>query len=261
MRPERRYRVRPEVLREVAGATSPAPGAAGGRRLFVRTLTATLRRAGVPALRRAGGDGAAEHRCLGLVRRRRSWRIPRAQPGHGMAVCRRARAASSGSAHCMATLGPDRYRSSVSVRCRRCARLASRRSTYDLRGATSAWRADRLGPVSLALRPSPSRAVRHAGGPARSRHMVTADGVRARCRPDAMAGVDATLHIDRRRRFGFSGAHRHRDALSGHADGHRRDRGMVYQWVGVEILRRAWVNLDFVWTLALVAAGGLLLLA
>ena len=36
---------------------------------------------------------------------------------------------------------------------------------------------------------------------------------------------------------------------------------LVYQWIGVGILRRAWVNLDFVWTLALVAAGGLLLLA
>jgi hypothetical protein len=34
----------------------------------------------------------------------------------------------------------------------------------------------------------------------------------------------------------------------------------VYQWVGLEILRRAWINLDLVWTLALIAAGVLLLL-
>ena len=34
----------------------------------------------------------------------------------------------------------------------------------------------------------------------------------------------------------------------------------VYEWVGLEILRRGWINVDLVWTLALVAAGALLLL-
>ena len=34
----------------------------------------------------------------------------------------------------------------------------------------------------------------------------------------------------------------------------------VYEWVGLEILRRAWINVDLVWTLALAGAGGLLLL-
>jgi hypothetical protein len=34
----------------------------------------------------------------------------------------------------------------------------------------------------------------------------------------------------------------------------------VYHWVGVEMLRRAWINLDLVWTLALLAAGAWLLL-
>lgn len=34
----------------------------------------------------------------------------------------------------------------------------------------------------------------------------------------------------------------------------------VYEWIGLEILRRAWINLDLVWTAALVAAGALLLL-
>ena len=29
----------------------------------------------------------------------------------------------------------------------------------------------------------------------------------------------------------------------------------VYEWIGVEILRRAWINLDAIWMLALVAAG------
>ena len=34
----------------------------------------------------------------------------------------------------------------------------------------------------------------------------------------------------------------------------------VYEWIGLGILRRAWFNLDLVWTIALVAAGALLLL-
>jgi hypothetical protein len=35
----------------------------------------------------------------------------------------------------------------------------------------------------------------------------------------------------------------------------------VYEWVGLEILRSTWVNVDLVWTFALAAAGSLLLLA
>lgn len=35
---------------------------------------------------------------------------------------------------------------------------------------------------------------------------------------------------------------------------------VVYQWVGVAILRRAWINLDLVWTAALLAAGAWLVL-
>src|SRR3954471_2997884 len=34
----------------------------------------------------------------------------------------------------------------------------------------------------------------------------------------------------------------------------------VYEWVGLELLRRAWINVDLVWTWALVAAGAWLLL-
>ncbi len=34
---------------------------------------------------------------------------------------------------------------------------------------------------------------------------------------------------------------------------------VVYQWVGLEILRRAWINVDTIWTLALLLAGALLL--
>jgi hypothetical protein len=35
----------------------------------------------------------------------------------------------------------------------------------------------------------------------------------------------------------------------------------VYEWVGLEVLRSAWINLDLLWTLALVAAGALLIFA
>jgi hypothetical protein len=34
----------------------------------------------------------------------------------------------------------------------------------------------------------------------------------------------------------------------------------VYEWIGLEILRHAWFNVDLIWTLALLLAGGLLLL-
>ncbi len=35
---------------------------------------------------------------------------------------------------------------------------------------------------------------------------------------------------------------------------------MVYEWLGLAFLRRGWINLDFLWTMALVAAGVFLLL-
>jgi hypothetical protein len=35
---------------------------------------------------------------------------------------------------------------------------------------------------------------------------------------------------------------------------------VVYEWVGVEILRRAWINIDLLWIAALVATGMLMLL-
>jgi hypothetical protein len=35
----------------------------------------------------------------------------------------------------------------------------------------------------------------------------------------------------------------------------------TYEWLGLEILRRAWINVDLIWTLALVAAGAILLVS
>jgi hypothetical protein len=34
---------------------------------------------------------------------------------------------------------------------------------------------------------------------------------------------------------------------------------VVYQWLGVDFLRRGWINLDLIWTAALVATGLILL--
>jgi hypothetical protein len=34
----------------------------------------------------------------------------------------------------------------------------------------------------------------------------------------------------------------------------------VYEWVGLEVLRRAWLNVDALWVTALVATGLLMLL-
>jgi hypothetical protein len=36
---------------------------------------------------------------------------------------------------------------------------------------------------------------------------------------------------------------------------------LVHDWLGVAVLRRAWINLDLVWTAALVATGALLLMS
>jgi len=35
---------------------------------------------------------------------------------------------------------------------------------------------------------------------------------------------------------------------------------VVYKWIGVTFLRRGWINLDLVWTLALGACGAVLLI-
>jgi hypothetical protein len=35
----------------------------------------------------------------------------------------------------------------------------------------------------------------------------------------------------------------------------------TYAWLGLEILRRAWINVDLIWTLALAAAGAILLVS
>ncbi|MEZ4500406.1 MAG: hypothetical protein R2839_10090 [Thermomicrobiales bacterium] len=34
---------------------------------------------------------------------------------------------------------------------------------------------------------------------------------------------------------------------------------VVYRWVGVEVLRKAWINLDVIWTASMFIAGGITL--
>jgi len=36
---------------------------------------------------------------------------------------------------------------------------------------------------------------------------------------------------------------------------------VVYEWIGLTILRRAWINCDLIWTIGLIAAGGVLLIS
>ena len=35
----------------------------------------------------------------------------------------------------------------------------------------------------------------------------------------------------------------------------------VYEWIGLAVLRRAWINCDLIWTVGLVTAGGVLLVS
>jgi hypothetical protein len=35
----------------------------------------------------------------------------------------------------------------------------------------------------------------------------------------------------------------------------------VYEWIGLGVLRSAWINLDLAWTIALAASGAYLLLS
>jgi len=34
---------------------------------------------------------------------------------------------------------------------------------------------------------------------------------------------------------------------------------LVYEWIGLEVLRHAWINVDVIWIAALIGAGGWLL--
>jgi hypothetical protein len=34
---------------------------------------------------------------------------------------------------------------------------------------------------------------------------------------------------------------------------------VIYKWVGIAFLRRGWINLDLIWTIALVVCGVILL--
>ena len=125
-------------------------------------------------------------------------------------------------------------------------------------------RADRLGALSLALRPSAPRALRHADRVGRagvwSFLMATAHGAGLMLWPVLMplcvaaaaepggAGPLVTALI---------GIGVHTLAMLAVTTAMAV---AVYEWIGLEILRRAWINVDLVWTWALVVAGVWLLL-
>ena len=95
--------------------------------------------------------------------------------------------------------------------------------------------------------------------------LVVPDGHRARRRPDAVAGADAAL-LSRAARASAS-AGRCATALAGvgvHTLAMLATTAaiaaLVYEWLGLAILRSAWLNIDLVWVAALIATGALLLI-
>ena len=142
-------------------------------------------------------DGPCDWRCTGLLamaRARRARRISWAQPRHGVVVRRGPRAPPAGSARCLARAPAD-CPGSCGGGCGGCARpsvgglVCGRTSAPRRRRA----RLDRLGALSLALRPSPPRPFRHAGRTCWSFRMVVSDGGCPRRRPDVVAGPDAAV--------------------------------------------------------------------
>jgi hypothetical protein len=41
----------------------------------------------------------------------------------------------------------------------------------------------------------------------------------------------------------------------------RLPQDKTYEWLGLELLRRAWIKVDLIWTVALAAAGAILLVS
>ena len=147
-------------------------------------------------------DQHRSRRAMAMARACRPRCLPRPQPGHGVAVCRGARPASSGVG------GSSRSRSCRSRRAMR-SRSRPRAGLLVAAGTVPAGQpgADRLGPVAarmgrlpLALRPSPSRPLRHADGAVGPRRLVLPDGHGTWRRPHALAGPDAAVPCGRYRR-------------------------------------------------------------
>ena len=124
-------------------------------------------------------------------------------------------------------------------------------------------RADRLGRLARALRPPPPGPLRHDHRPGRPRRLVVPDGDGPRRRPDADPAAGPA------RRHGGDAAWHHGmvaarslpalAAVAVHSLAMLATTAvvavLVYDWVGVGVLRQGWINLDLVWTAALVAVG------
>ena len=146
-------------------------------------------------------DQHRSRRAMAMARACRPRCLPRPQPGHGVAVCRGARPASSEP--------EDRIRLAAADRGWPCALDRDCGRPAGCRGHRPAGKpgADRLGPVAarmgrlpLALRPSPSRPLRHADGAVGPGRLVLPDGHGTRRRPHALAGPDAAMPSGRCRR-------------------------------------------------------------
>ena len=256
--PEGRHRLRREVLRR------------SGRRRTARTRcasrAATARRIPTAIPERGPGDWRGCTGLLAMARARRARRISRAQPGMGWLFAVALGLHRQDRRIVWLALAADRP-GSCGCRLRPLRSSFCGRAGLSTDGAPRRRRArlDRLGALPLALRPSPPRALRHAGRTCWSLRMVVSDGGCPRRRPDVVAGPDAAVSPKRTAAVPASGA-----LAAGLAGVGVHTLAMltvtaaiaatVYEWVGVEILRRAWLNIDLIWTLALASAGGLLLL-
>ena len=90
--------------------------------------------------------------------------------------------------------------------------------------------ADRLGPLSLVLRPSPPGSLWHAGGISRPGRLVVPDGNGARRRPDALASADAVVPAGRRGRCRWPRCRNPRRGRHSHlGDGGDDRRGSGYR--------------------------------
>ena len=136
-----------------------------------------------------------------MARGCRARRISRVEPRYGVVVRRGARPSPAGSPHRLARARADRL-GSCGVGCGRCARLSVGGLVCGRMGIPRRRRArlDRLGALPLALQPSSSRALRHAGGARRSFRVVVSDGGCPWRRPDVVAGPDAAVSPQRCRR-------------------------------------------------------------
>src|SRR5262252_6779524 len=179
-----------------------------------------------------------------MARDCRARRISRVEPGHGVAVRGGAGHLPAGAPRGLARAPAD-CPWSCGVDCGGCARLSICGLVRGRMGIPRRHRLriDRLGALPLALRTSSSGALWHAGRTCRSLRLVVSDGHRSWRRRDDVASPDAAVP---------AGVSVHTLAMLSVT---AAIAVTVYEWVGLEVLRRAWLNIDALWVAALATTG------